>query len=171
MSGNPASTQPSQKPVPAPDPVRFFGTGWVEHDPAYWLRRVGVSAGALVAMGAGAVLMRLGVQGVFTSQAGSLINLLLVVAVAICTAVAAVRTWNLLSKGRASLRGWMADEKSVGPMLLIGFVGALAAYFMRSLLEAPGEGEARSRYELALAAHARRAPARAGARSGGRKRR
>lgn len=163
-------SEKAERPAPQPEPIRFFGTGWVTHDAAYWLRRVGVSLGALLASGAGAVLMRLGVQGVFVSAAGSLVNTLLVVAVAICTCVAAIRTWALLSKGRASLSGWMADEKSVGPMLLIGFVGMLVAYFLRSLIEAPGEAEKRSRYELALAAHARRrTPATAG--GGKRKRR
>ena len=165
-------SEKAERPAPQPDPIRFFGTGWVTRDTAYWLRRVGVSLGALVAAGAGAVLMRLGVQGVFVSAAGSLVNTLLVAAVAICTCVAAIRTWTLLSRGRASLSGWMADEKSVGPMLLIGFVGMLVAYFLRSLIEAPGEAEKRSRYELAVAAHARcRTPATAGSGGGKRKRR
>ncbi|MEZ0091475.1 hypothetical protein [Streptacidiphilus sp. EB129] len=154
---------------PRPDPIRYFGTRWVTHDTGYWLRRVTVSVGALAAAVAGALLMRLGVQGVFDSGAGSSVNLLLVVAVLICSTVAAIRSWNVFSRGRESLTGWMADEKSVGPMLLIGCVGALLAYFCRSLLEAPGEAEKRARYELALAAHARRrAPAPAG---GKRKRR
>jgi hypothetical protein len=158
--------------APAPESIRFFGTGWVAHDTGYWLRRAGVSAGALLAAGAGALLMRLGVQGVFVSGAGSLIDLMLVVAVAVCTCVAAIRTWKLLGSGSAALTGWMADDRSVGPMLLIGFVGALVAYFLRSLLEAPGEGEKRARYELAVAAHARRrAPAAAGAGGARRKRR
>ncbi|WP_052432642.1 hypothetical protein [Streptacidiphilus carbonis] len=165
-------SEKAERPAPQPDPIRFFGTGWVTHDTGYWLRRVGVSLGALVAACAGALLLRLAVQGVFVSEAGSLVNALLVVAVAICTCVSAIRTWALLSKGRASLSGWMADEKSVGPMLLIGFVGMLAAYFLRSLLEAPGEAEKRSRYELAVAAHARRrTPAAAGGGGGRRKQR
>ncbi|MFC1430809.1 hypothetical protein ACEZDB_09075 [Streptacidiphilus sp. N1-3] len=120
------------------------------------LRRVGVGLGALLAAALGAVLMRLGVQGVFLSAAGALVDTLLVVAVAVCTCVAAIRTWNLLSRGRSALTGWMADDRSVAPMLVIGCVGVLVAYFLRSLLEAPGEGEKRARYELALAAHARR---------------
>ncbi|MHA6762312.1 hypothetical protein [Streptacidiphilus sp. PAMC 29251] len=157
-------SEKTERPAPSPEPVRFFGTGWVQHDAGYWLRRVAVSAGALVAAVAGTVLMRLGVQGVFVSEAGSLVNALLVVAVAICTCVAAIRTWNLLSKGKAALTGWMADDRSVGPMLVIGCVGILVAYFLRSLVEAPGEGEKRARYELASAAHVRRrTPATAGA--------
>jgi len=156
----------SENNAPTPDPIRFFGTGWVTHDTAYWLRRVGVSVGALAAACAGAELMRLAVEGVAVSKGGSLINVLLVGAIVICTAIAAVRTWGRLSKGRDSLTGWMADEKSVGPMLMIGFVGALVAYFLRSLVEAPGEAEKRSRYDLAQAAFARRrtAPATRGKR-------
>ena len=137
--------------APAPEPIRFFGTGWVTHDAGYWLRRVAVSTGALLATCAGGLLMRLGVQGVLVSRSGSLVNLLLVAAVAVCTAVAAVRAWNLFSKGRASLTGWMAEERSTGPMLAIGFVGALAGYFARSLIEAPGEAEKRARYDRATA--------------------
>jgi hypothetical protein len=149
----------SENNAPTPDPIRFFGTGWVTHDTAYWLRRADAAC-------AGAELMRLAVEGVAVSKGGSLINVLLVGAIVICTAIAAVRTWGLLSKGRDSLTGWMADEKSVGPMLMIGFVGALVAYFLRSLVEAPGEAEKRSRYDLAQAAFARRrtAPATRGKR-------
>jgi len=66
----------------------------------------------------------------------------------------------------------MAEDRSVGPMLLIGFVGMLVAYFLRSLFEAPGEGDKRVRYERAVAAHARRrTPAAAGGGRGGRRRR
>jgi len=149
--------------VPSPEPIRFFGTTWVTHDTGYWLRRVAVSAGALAATVAGALLMRLGVQGVFVSKSGSLVNVLLVGAVLVCTAVAAVRAWNVFTKGRASLTGWMAEDRSVGPMLAIGFVGALAVYFLRSLAEAPGEAEKRARHERALAAsRARSRPVPAG---------
>jgi len=140
----------SKSPAPQPEPIRWFGTGWVEHDTRYWLRRVGVGAGALLAAVAGALLMRLAVQGVFISRAGSLIDLMLALAVMVCSCVAALRTWSLLSRGRAALSGWMADDRTVGPMLAVGFVGALVAYFLRSLVEAPGEAEKRARYERAL---------------------
>lgn len=129
---------------PSPEPIRFFGTTWVTHDTGYWLRRVAVSLGALAATVAGALLMGLGVQGVFVAKSGSLVNVLLVGAVLVCTAVAAVRAWNVFTKGKASLTGWMAEDRSVGPMLAIGFVGALAVYFLRSLAEAPGEAEKRA---------------------------
>jgi hypothetical protein len=150
----------------------------VDHDAAYWARRVGVSLGALVATLAGAIVMRFGVQGVFISKSGALVNTLLVVAVAICTAVAAVRTWTVCVRGKSGLSGWMAEEKSVGPMLIIGFVGTLAAYFLRSLFEAPGERRKRAAYELAVATYARRRTPAAGQKQrqkassgGGRKRR
>ena len=141
---------------PQPEPIRFFGTSWVARDRGYWPRRIAVSAGALAATVAGALLMRLGVQGVFSSGSGSLVNTLLVGAVLVCTAVAAVRAWNLFGGGRDALTGWMAEDRSTGPMLAIGFVGALAVYFLRSLAEAPGETEKRARHQRALADRARR---------------
>lgn len=166
------STDRAERPAPAPEPIRFFGTRWLERGPGYWLRRVGVSAGAFLAALAAALLLRLGVQGVFLARVGTFVELMLVVGIAVCTCVAAIRTWSLLARGRAGLTGWMADDKAVGPMLLIGCVGALVAYFLRSLAEAPGEGEKRARHELAVAAHARRrTPATAGAGGGARRRR
>jgi hypothetical protein len=160
-------TRTPSSAAPGPEPIRWFGTGWVTHDTGYWLRRVAVSVGALVATCAGALLLRLAVQGVLVARSGSLVNTLLMAAVAICSVVAAVRSWKLLSRGRASLSGWMAEDRQVGPMLAIGFVGALAAYFVRSLVEAPGEAEKRARHEQAVAAAARpRARAAAGPRRG-----
>jgi hypothetical protein len=138
-------------------PVRWFGTTWVDRGPAYWLRRVAVSAGALVAAAAGAFVMQLAVQGVVVANTGSFVEILLVLAIAVCSVVAALRTWNVLTRGKESLTGWMADDKSLGVMLAVGFVGALVAYFLRSLVEAPGESVQRSRYELAVAAAARKA--------------
>ncbi|WP_182446389.1 hypothetical protein [Streptacidiphilus sp. PB12-B1b] len=159
------ATRPAPGPGPAPEPIRFFGTGWLTHDTGYWLRRVGVSAGALAATCAGALLMRLAVQGVLVARSGSLVDVLLTAAVAVCTVAAAVRSWTLFARGRAALSGWMAEERSVTPMLAIGFVGALAAYFVRSLVEAPGEAEKRARYERAQAGAAGSRP-RAGAATG-----
>jgi hypothetical protein len=150
----------SESNAPAPASIRWFGTSWVDRGPDYWLRRVAVSVGALVAAAAGAFLMQLAVQGVVVANTGSFVEILLVLAVAVCSVVAALRTWNVLTRGKESLTGWMADEKSLGVMLAVGFVGALVAYFLRSLLEAPGEGVQRSRYELAVAAAARKAAAR-----------
>jgi hypothetical protein len=163
-------TDRAERPAPRPDPIRFFGTSWVERGTGYWLRRAAVGTGALVAACAGALVMRFGVQGVFMAGVGRGVELMLVVGVMVCTTLAALRSWNVLSRGRSSLSGWMADDRSVLPMVAVGFVGMLVAYFLRNLVEAPGEGEKRLRYELATAAHARRrTPATAG--GGARRRR
>ncbi|WP_051942773.1 hypothetical protein [Streptacidiphilus rugosus] len=142
--------------APAPESIRWFGTTWVDRGRDYWLRRLAVSVGALVAAVAGAFVMRLAVQGVLIAKTGAFVELLLILAIAVCSCVAAIRTWTVLGQGKESLSGWMKDEKSIGVMLIVGFVGSLVAYFVRSLMEAPGEGVARTRYELATAAHARR---------------
>jgi hypothetical protein len=157
----------SEGNAPAPTPLRWFGTTWVDRGPDYWLRRVAVSVGALAAVAAGAFLMRLAVQGVVVAGTGTFVELLLVLAVGVCSCVAALRTWHVLTRGKESLTGWMADEKQLGVMLAVGFVGSLASYFVRSLVEAPGEGVQRSRHELAVAAAARR---QAGSRQAGSRR-
>ncbi|MEY9874087.1 hypothetical protein ABH931_003581 [Streptacidiphilus sp. MAP12-33] len=149
--GNPSASPSVQAPS-----IRWFGTTWVDRGPDYWLRRVAVSVGALVAAVAGGFLMRLAVEGVAVAKTGAFVEILLVLAIAVCSCVGALRTWNVLTQGRESLTGWMADEKSISVMLIVGFVGSLVAYFLRSLVEAPGEGVERTRYELAVAAAARR---------------
>ncbi|SEL42148.1 hypothetical protein [Streptacidiphilus jiangxiensis] len=168
--GNPSATSSVEAPS-----LRWFGTTWVDRGPDYWLRRVAVSVGALVAAVAGGFLMRLAVQGVIIAKTGSFIEIVLILAIAVCSCVGALRTWNVLTQGKESLSGWMADDKSISVMLIVGFVGfvgSLVAYFLRSLVEAPGEGVARTRYELAVAAAARRKAApKAGAKAGAKARR
>ncbi|WP_037574835.1 hypothetical protein [Phaeacidiphilus oryzae] len=164
---------PAQSPVPAdgspqPEPLRWFGVSWAARGGEYWARRVAVAVGALVALVAGGLLMRLGVQGVFLAGSGTIVDVLLVLAVAICSLAAAARTWRLLSVGKDALTGWMADEGQLRVMLVIGFVGSLAAYFVRSLFEAPGEGAARARWD---AAKTRATLARTRPKGGGAKRR
>lgn len=148
--------------APAPEPIRFFGTSWVEHGRDYWLRRVGVSVGALLTVAAGALVLRFAVSGVQLSNSGGLVNGLLIAAIAICSCLAAIRNWKLLAEGRESLTGWMAEDRSLGAVWLIGSVGAAAAYFFRSLVEAPGEAARRARYERAAAQHERRRGGRPG---------
>ncbi|MFG2822564.1 hypothetical protein ACGFX4_24405 [Kitasatospora sp. NPDC048365] len=155
--------------APAPEPIRWFGTSWVEHGTDYWLRRVAVALGALIATVAGAFLLRFAVQGVQMSDAGSLVDALLIGGIAVCSAMAGLRNWKILTEGRQSLSGWTAD-RSLGAVWAIGFVGALAAYFLRSLVEAPGEGLQRAVHDQATATWERRRSARNG-RSGGKKRR
>ncbi len=50
----------------------------------------------------------------------------------------------------------MAEDRSLGAVWIIGGVGALLAYFARSLVEAPGEAVRRARYAEAVDRHERR---------------
>jgi hypothetical protein len=156
--------------APAPEPIRFFGTSWVTRGGDYWLRRVAVSLGALVTVVAGAFVLRFAVAGVELSKSGGLVNGLLVFAIAFCTFLAGVRMWKILTVGRDSLTGWMAEDRSLGAVWLIGCLGSVAAYFFRSLVEAPGEAVHRAAWEDAKARSAKRKGSRNG-RGGGKKKR
>lgn len=147
--------------APAPEPIRYFGTSWVARGRDYRVRRVLVPIGALATVVAGAFLLRFAVDGVQLSKAGGFVDVLLVAAIALCSCLAALRNWKQLAEGRAALTGWMAEEKSLGAVWLIGCVGAAAAYFVRSLSEAPGEAVRRAEYERALERHERRSTGRA----------
>ncbi|MEV7214155.1 hypothetical protein AB0O31_13805 [Kitasatospora cineracea] len=146
--------------APAPRPIRYFGTTWVHRGTGYWLRRAAVSLGALAATAAGALALRLGVSGVRLSEAAPL-ALLLMLAIGVCSALAGLRNWKILTEGKDSLTGWAAEEKSLAGVWLIGFVGALAVYFARSLVEAPGEGLQRAVHDQETATWHRRRAARA----------
>ncbi|MFJ1753034.1 hypothetical protein [Kitasatospora sp. NPDC088134] len=146
--------------APAPAPIRFFGTTWVHRDGSYWLRRALVPLGALAATAAGLLALRLGVSGVRISGAAPL-TLLLMLAIGVCNALAGLRNWKILTEGRESLTGWMAEEKPLAGVWLVGFAGALAAYFARSLVEAPGEGLKRAVLDQETATWQRRRAARA----------
>jgi hypothetical protein len=148
--------------TPAPEPIRFFGTSWVTRGGDYWVRRVAVSLGALATTVAGAFVLRFAVTGVQDSKAGGFVNVLLVLAVALCSFLAAVRTWKLLAEGREALTGWMAEDRSLGAVWLIGCVGSAAAYFCRSLVEAPGEAARRAAWERETARSAQRRAGRTG---------
>ncbi|MGW3494095.1 EamA/RhaT family transporter [Streptomyces sp. NPDC001020] len=137
---------------PRPEPIRFFGTTWVDHDGGYRARRAAVAAGSLVAAAAACLVLRLAYQGLQIADVGTAVNLLLVVMFAVCSALAFGHTWGAFTKRpdpqrQASLRG----------LLAIGFIGSLLAYFVRSLSEAPGEKLHREEYETARAAHEKRA--------------
>lgn len=142
---------------PRPEPLRFFGTTWVEHDDGYAWRRAAAAAGSLVAAVVSCLVLRFAYQGLEIAAVGGLVNLLVVVMFAVCSALAFRGTWEGFSKRpdpdrQASLRGLMA----------IGFVGSLVAYFLRSLTEAPGEKLHRAEYETARARHERRTSRRTG---------
>ncbi|MCC9311216.1 hypothetical protein LN042_29860 [Kitasatospora sp. RB6PN24] len=154
--------------APAPEPIRFFGTSWVTRGGDYWLRRAAVSLGALVTVVAGALVLRFAVAGVALSRSGGLVNGMLLLAIAVCTCLAGLRMWKIVTAGRDSLTGWMAEDRSLGAVWLIGCVGSAAAYFLRSLVEAPGEAVQRAAWEEAKARTAKRRAARPG-RPGGKK--
>ncbi|GHH78690.1 membrane protein [Kitasatospora indigofera] len=153
---SPGPAVPAPEGAPAPEGIRWFGTSWVGRGSDYRLRRALVPVGALLAAAAGALLLRFGVQGVQMSDAGGFVYALLVAAVAICSCLAALRNWKLLSEGREALTGWMAEDKALGAVWIIGGVGALLAYFVRSLVEAPGEAVKRARHEQAVQRYERR---------------
>ncbi|KQV18662.1 MULTISPECIES: hypothetical protein [unclassified Kitasatospora] len=162
---------PQAKPAgaPEPEPIRWFGTSWAERGSGYWARRVVVPLGALVAVAAGLLLLRFAVEGVRDSEAGGFVYGLLVAAIALCSLLSGLRMWKLLSEGKPALTGWMTEEKSLGAVWLIGFAGALIAYFLRSLTEAPGEAVKRAGYDRAVLDFERRQNGRT-ARSGNPKR-
>lgn len=157
----PTDVNPQDARAPRPEPIRFYGTTWVDHSGGYRLRRIGLTLGAFSAAAAGALVLRFAYQGVAVSDAGRLVNLLLVVAFAICSSLAFSRSWS----------GWVrrpehprdaGAEKSMRSILMIGFVGALLAYGFRSFVEAPGEKLHRAEYERAVGIHERRRTTRTG---------
>ncbi|QKW20118.1 hypothetical protein HUT16_14535 [Kitasatospora sp. NA04385] len=155
-----AGTTTTADGAPAPQPIRWFGTTWVDRGTGYWLRRAAVSLGALAATAAGALLLRLGVSGVRISEAAPL-SVLLMLAIGVCSALAGLRNWKILTEGKDSLTGWAAEEKQLAGVWLVGFAGALAVYFARSLVEAPGEGLKRAVHDQETATWLRRSAARA----------
>ena len=148
------SVPPPAPEGPRPEPIRFFGTTWVDHDGGYGWRRAGLAAGSLLATAAGAFVLRFGFQGLADAKIGYFVNLLAIVGFAVCSALAFQRTWRGFSKRYTAAD---ADAARSGQGLLaIGFLGTLLAYFFRSFSEAPGEGLHRAEYEAACERAARR---------------
>ncbi|MEV6841283.1 EamA/RhaT family transporter [Streptomyces sp. NPDC051133] len=148
---------PARAGGPRPEPLRFFGTSWVNHDDGYAARRAGVAVGFLVLAAASCLVLRLAYQGIQIAESGSFVTVLIIGMFAICSALAFRNTWEGFSRRhdpqrQASLRG----------LLAIGFVGSLLAYFFRSLTEAPGEKLHREEYERSREEHARRTSRRTG---------
>ncbi|MFJ8494871.1 EamA/RhaT family transporter [Streptomyces sp. NPDC094038] len=142
---------------PRPEPLRFFGTSWVNHDDGYTARRIGVAVGSLAAAVASCLVLRLAYEGVQLADTGAFVTVLVVAMFAVCSALAFRNTWESFGKRpdperQASLRG----------LLAIGFVGSLLAYFFRSLIEAPGEKLHRAEYDTAVQEHEHRTIRRSG---------
>jgi hypothetical protein len=156
-------TPKAQAGEPRPEPIRFFGTTWVDHGAGYRGRRVAASAGSLLCAALGALALRYGFQGL--ARIGGFVTILAVGGFAISSALAFRRTWIGFSQYRPTGTGTGPAAEagnSTSSVYAIGFVGSLLAYFLRSLTEAPGEGLRRAEYEEARAAHARRRTARSG---------
>ncbi|MFF7451179.1 MULTISPECIES: EamA/RhaT family transporter [unclassified Streptomyces] len=152
-------TQASAGPPtgPRPEPIRFFGTTWVDHTDGYTLRRIGAAVGSLAVAVLSCLVLRFAFQGLQIADIGSFVTLLMVVMFAICSALAFRHTWSGFTRRadpdrQASLRG----------LLAIGFVGSLLAYFLRSLTEAPGEKLHRAEYEDAVQQYEKRTSRRTG---------
>jgi hypothetical protein len=142
---------------PRPEPLRFFGTTWVDHSNGYTLRRVGLSVGSLAAAALSCLILRYAYEGLRIAEIGNLVTTLAVVMFTVCSAIAFSHTWESFNRRpdtdrQASLRG----------LLLIGFIGTLLAWFFRSLKEAPGEKRAREAYETAVRRHESRIARRSG---------
>ncbi|MDG9720731.1 EamA/RhaT family transporter [Streptomyces sp. DH24] len=161
MPEHPAGpAEPADGTVPAgprPEPLRFFGTTWLHHDRGYAARRVAASVGSLALTAGSCLVLRLAHEGLRIADTGTFVTLLTALVFAVCTALAFSHTWGAFGRRpdperRSALRG----------LLAIGFVGSLLAYFVRSLVEAPGEKLHREEYEAALARHEKRASRRSG---------
>lgn len=142
---------------PRPEPLRFFGTSWVDHDNGYAARRAGVSLGSLAAAVVSCLILRFAYEGIRIADTGAFVTLLIVVMFAICSALAFRNTWEGFGERQDPQR-----QASLRGLLAIGFVGSLLAYFFRSLTEAPGEKLHREEYEKAREEHDRRSTRRTG---------
>ncbi|MER8045724.1 hypothetical protein [Streptomyces sp. NPDC094032] len=132
---------------PQPEEIRFFGTSWVDHSDGYALRRAGVAVGSLLAAVAGCFVLRFAYQGLVIAEVGGFVNMLVVVMFAVCSAIAFRKAWEGFGRRPAD----QAREDSLRTLKLIGFIGTLLAYFVRSFTEAPGEKLRRTEYEAAVA--------------------
>ncbi|KAF4407448.1 MULTISPECIES: hypothetical protein [Streptomyces] len=146
---------------PRPEPIRFFGTTWVDHDGGYALRRAGVALGALAAAAVGALLLRLGYQGLAIAEVGGFVSMLVVVMFAVCSALGFRHTWNGFTR-RPEPAADPAGERSLQSLTTIGFIGTLLAWFCRALIEAPGEKLRRAEYERDRELYEKRRAARTG---------
>ncbi|MFC4036773.1 hypothetical protein ACFO3J_35840 [Streptomyces polygonati] len=144
--------------TPQPQPIRFFGTSWVRHDGGYRWRRIAASLGSLLGAVAGTFALRYGIQGL--ARISTSLTLVGLGGFTVSGVLAFRRTW--LGFTRRDPDADPDAEKSTSSLYAIGFVGALLAYFLRSLTEAPGERLHRAEYEEARVQHARRRSARSG---------
>jgi hypothetical protein len=135
--------------APRPEAIRFYGTCWVDHSRGYALRRAALGTAALLLAAAGALVVWL----LFAGVGAGWLRALVALALALCTAMAFVRTWS--GYARPASGGDAADESAFRSIKVVGFVGVLLAYALRTTVEAPGERLRRLDHEAALERHRR----------------
>jgi hypothetical protein len=140
---------PESDDAPRPEAIRFYGTRWVDHSGGYALRRVGLGIAALLLAAAGGLLEFL----VFASVGAAWLRGLAALALALSSAMAFVRTWS--GYARPAGDDARVDESAFRSIKVVGFVGVLVAYALRTATEAPGEKLRRMDYEAALERHRR----------------
>jgi hypothetical protein len=150
---------------PRPEPIRFFGTTWVRHGGGYVWRRAAVALGSLLAAIVGALVLALGFQGVTDADVGVFVDALAVAGFVVCGALMFRHTWLGFVRRRPADADPDAGSSMQG-LYVIGFVGALLAYFVRSLYEAPGECLHRAEYERARERYERLGAQRTGGAAG-----
>ncbi|WP_371578116.1 EamA/RhaT family transporter [Streptomyces sp. NBC_01314] len=147
-----ASPAPHATPTgPRPEPIRFFGTTWLNRDGNYTARRATVTVGSFAALAVSCLVLRLAYEGLQLAAVGGFVSILVVVMFATCSALAFGHTWGAFTK-----RPDPARQSSLRGLLTIGFPGSLTAYFLRSLKEAPGESLHREEYTTARRQYDRR---------------
>ncbi|MFZ3499483.1 hypothetical protein ACODT5_40815 [Streptomyces sp. 5.8] len=154
----PAEPAPAVPTGPEPEPIRFFGTTWVNHDGGYGARRVGAALIALTLAVISAFLLRFAYEGLEIGNVGAFLSISVVILFAIASSIAFVKTWDSFSRRQPP----SSDETALKGLKAIGFIGSLIAYFLRCFVEAPGEKLRRAEYERATAEFARRRGSRTG---------
>lgn len=140
---------------PRPAQIRFYGTTWVDHSGGYTARRIGLTLAALALAAAGGLVLRLAYQGLALADVGGWASIGVVVVFAGCSSMAFSRTLGGFTR-RSGTPADEAGERSMRSIMLIGFLGFLLAYALRSVVEAPGEKLLRAEYDEAVTQYERR---------------
>nr|WP_245234694.1 hypothetical protein [Streptomyces flavochromogenes] len=138
--------------------MRFFGTSWADHSGTYTLRRIGLAVGSLAAAVAACFVLRFAYQGLAIANVGGIVNMLVVLMFAVCSAIAFRKTWEGFGRRPTD----PAREESLRSLKAIGFIGSLLAYCARCFVEAPGEKLRRAEYDTARAQYEKRRGTRTG---------
>ncbi|ARQ69387.1 hypothetical protein [Streptomyces marincola] len=144
---------------PRPEPIRFYGVSWVDRSGGYMARRVVLTVAALLLAVLGATVLWLGYAGLDDSGTAGWLRAMVVIAFAICTAMAGLRTWIRYTRPAPENA---VDESAFRSIKVVGFVGVFFAYGLRSAIEAPGERLRRADYDAALDRYRRRTERRSG---------